>query len=133
MSTVATRALAGDDNYDKIAIKVDSETYKDKWGILEIDVQSVALSGAGGTLDIRASQYSPDSDYIIRDEAAFTTNMTVNTKYYIAVNNGLPGPAALTQSDDTWDLISFIFRGATSDCQQPDSTTHSLRQHQSPQ
>ena len=40
-ATISTRALGGNDNFDRIAIRVDGNAYKDangvgKWGIIEV-------------------------------------------------------------------------------------------------
>lgn len=114
VSTIATRSIGGNsDLVDKIAIKVDAETYKDKWGIIEITVTSYAwgsgsTGGNYGKVDIRVPKYIADNDTPIVNNVALTTSggtTSVTKKYCFAVNNGVPGPAAYVQPDDTWDLL----------------------------
>lgn len=117
MSTVATRALSGKDVSDIVPIKVDGHTYEDKYGLLEVSITNYAwgpTAGAAvaGNVDIRSPNFNQDNDNAIVDNVALTntqgsTNLT--SKYYVAVNNGQPGPSASVQPDGTWDLMNIKY------------------------
>lgn len=117
MATVATRSLSKKDRFDRVAVKVNKETYKDKWGILEIDVTQYAWgtgtdAGDYGKVDLRVPKYNADNDDPLVDNVNLTLSggtTAVTKKYYVAVNNGEPGASAFVQPDGSWDLLYLDF------------------------
>ncbi len=117
MATVTTRSISGKDRWDKIAVKVDPTAYEEKWGVLQVTVTQIdwgtgSDSGDYGTVDVRVPQYNPDNDTILLDHFDLTTSggtESIGQKYFIAVNNGVPGPAAFVEPDGTWDLMHLSF------------------------
>lgn len=117
MATITTRTLAGSDILDRIAVKVQGSSYVGKSGIFKVHVTSYSYTcgSDGGDLmiDIRVPQYCPICDTIIVDSVTkdqglgvgSPSTVTVGTDYYIALNNGVPGPSAFVQGDGTWDLM----------------------------
>lgn len=121
MATVVTRTLVGKDVFERIAIKEDGEQYnkagQEKWGILTVSLTSYAITGTPDAdnkcrVDIRPSNYHPDTDNIIVDYAQHTSNpgtVAIDKTYKFAINKGVPGPAVRIQPDGSWDLIDVIF------------------------
>ncbi len=109
MSTLVSRSLSASATKDKLAIKAQSQTYKDKWGVFKLTITSYQANAGAGVVDIRPAQYNPDNDSIIVDEAAVsdTSLHYVLKDYFFSVNNGVPGPSVKVQEDGTWDLVHF--------------------------
>jgi hypothetical protein len=67
MSSLLSRSLGGRDVIDRQAIRVNSQDYKDKWGIIEIILTSYGISGSGtpaGNVDVRPPNFNADNDEI---------------------------------------------------------------------
>lgn len=134
MATVTTRNLKGANtaqlsgfspnsslNFDKVAITIDPEAYMptwgpNKWGVFEIDITSYSWDNDNatnntinvGTLDIRVPQFNSASDWAVADHVMLTQEqgtVTLNEKYFVSVNNGMPGPSVFVQPDGSWDLL----------------------------
>lgn len=121
MSTIVTRALGGYDNFDRQAIRVDANNYRDlttgfgKWGIIEIVLTSYAVAGSGtlaGHIDLRSPNYNVETDDILVNNVAIPSSpgtVPITKKVYIAVNAGVPGPSVLVNPDGTWDLLWLTY------------------------
>lgn len=117
MATITTRSLSGKDVSDKVAVKVNMETYEDKWGIIEVTLTSYtwgsgSTSGDYGNISVAVPNYLEDNDDLIVDNDALTQSgdtVSISQKYYFAVNNGVIGPAAKVNGDGSWDLIHLIY------------------------
>jgi hypothetical protein len=138
MATITTRNLKGADtaqlsgfspnsslNFDKIAITIDPEAYmpswgQNKWGVFEIDITSFSWANTNstsaslnvGTLDIRVPQFNSANDWAVANKMLLTNeagSVSVGGKYFISVNNGMPGPSVFVQPDGSWDLMYLYF------------------------
>ena len=138
MATITTRNLKGSEtaqlsgfspnsslNYDKVAITIDPEAYAptwgpNKWGVFEIDITSYSWANTNtttaslnvGTIDVRVPQFNSANDWAIADKVLLTNeagSTSVSKKYFISVNNGMPGPAVFVQPDGSWDLMYLNF------------------------
>ena len=108
MATITTRELSETDTIDRQAIRVDALTYADKSGILAITLGDLVTVGLSGIVDIRVPNYNPKNDDIQLDEAVKAAGTyALATTVYIAVNDGVPGPAARVNPDGTWDLVDL--------------------------
>lgn len=134
MATITTRNLKGADtarltgfgpnsslNFDKVAITMDPEAYMptwgpNKWGIIEINLTSYSWANTNvstaslniGILDIRVPQFNSSNDWAVANKVLLTNeagSVSINQKYYISVNNGMPGPSVFIQPDGSWDLM----------------------------
>jgi hypothetical protein len=123
MATVVTRSIGGTkDRKDRVAIKVDKETYAEKWGLISVNVASYYPTTGGSTvanagkLTIKAPNYNEDCDFKVLDEDTVASNTynsgspkTVDVDYHFAVNNGVPGPSVRQNPDGSWDLLDVYF------------------------
>jgi hypothetical protein len=115
MASIITRPLGGNDNKDVRCVRVDSQTYKDKWGVIELVLNSYTTSGTGtlaGNVDVRPPNYNPASDEVYLNNVAIAGapgTVSSTKKFYFAVNNGVPGPAVRVNPDGTWDLMEMVF------------------------
>jgi hypothetical protein len=134
MTTITTRNLKGSEtaqlsgfspnsslNFDKVAITIDPEAYmptwgQNKWGVFEIDLTSYSWANTNattaalniGTLDIRVPQFNSANDWAVADKVLLTNevgSVSISKKYFIAVNDGVPGPSVFIQPDGSWDLM----------------------------
>ena len=114
MATVGNRMLLNNDVRDVAAISVAKADYKDKWGVIEVLVNSCMWGGgtpaAGnfGRISIGPAGFDADSDFNLVDKATIANQvgpLTVGKKYFFAVNNGEIGPGGRENEDGTWDLL----------------------------
>jgi hypothetical protein len=123
MSTIVTRSLGGNDNYDRQAVKVDSSAYAAKWGVIEVTLTNYITAGSGtlgGNVDVRSPNYNVENDDIFVNNTAIGTSgatTSITKKAYIAVNNGVVGPSALVNPDGTWDLLWLTYTQAANNAQ----------------
>jgi hypothetical protein len=115
MATLSTRTLGGQDAIDRQAVRVNGADYKDKWGIIEVVLTSYTTSGSStlsGNVDLRPANYNPDNDeiYVNNVQIAGTPGtVSITKKFYVAVNNGVPGPSVRVNPDGTWDLLVLTY------------------------
>src|SRR4051794_15635529 len=115
MATVVTRSLALTDRFDKIAIRVQSEDYADKFGALVLTLTSISwTSGTNISIDTGlVNLYPPmDSENRLLNNYNLTTTVgtfNITKKYVTSYNNGIPGPSARRNPDGSWDLLELSF------------------------
>ncbi len=121
--SISTRALGGNDNVDRRSVRVDGQNYKDKSGIIEVVLTSYTTSGTGtlgGNVDLRPAGYNADNDEIYLNNVAIgaaPATVSITKKFYVAVNNGVPGPNATVNPDGTWDLLILTYVQAPNNAQ----------------
>lgn len=114
MATVQNRLLLLNDVRDVAAISVPKADYKDKWGVIEVLVNS-CMWGAGtpaagdfGRITIGPAGFDNESDFNMLDKVVIANKvgpLNVAKKYYFSVNNGEIGPGGRENEDGTWDLL----------------------------